>query len=294
MKIKYINKNFRNETISVVDLANTIIDDYHKMDLRLTLRQLYYQFVSRDLIANKQSEYKRLGGIVRDARLAGLIDWESIEDRTRSPVIWRHTETAETAVAGLKNTVAKNLWESQDLAVEVWIEKDALTGVIRTPCSQFDVPYFACKGYNSSSAAWLAGQRINRRDKPTVILHLGDHDPSGIDMTEDIIKRFEMFTGGKAIVERIALNMSQITKLNPPPNPTKMTDSRAQSYVERFGHKCWELDAINPADMQRMITKKIKTYIDFSEWNKTIDAQYEENHVLDELIYSWPEIRDRL
>lgn len=294
MKIAYIEKKFQSGTMQIIDKANDIISEYSDMGLSLTLRQLYYQFVSRDLIANKQSEYKRLGSIIRDARLAGLIDWRAIEDRTRAPVIWSHTESAEEAVESLAQAVDKDRWVNQVVAVEVWIEKDALTGVIRKPCSRWDVPYFACKGYNSSSAAWLAGQRILRRDKPTVILHLGDHDPSGLDMTNDTIKRFDMFTDGMASVDRIALNMDQIEEFNPPPNPTKMTDSRAEGYVEQFGYECWELDALNPQDMQSLIEQKIKEHIDFDEWGATAEVESEENRVLDELIFAWPRIRNTL
>jgi hypothetical protein len=243
---------------------------------------------------NAPPNYKWLGTIIRDARLAGLIDWKAIEDRTRKPVIRDHTESAEEAVKGLENKVDKDRWADQDVAVEVWIEKDALTGVIRKPCGRWDVPYFACKGYNSSSAAWLAGQRVLQRDKPTVILHLGDHDPSGIDMTNDTIKRFDMFTGGKASVDRIALNMDQIEEFDPPSDPAKMGDSRSHGYVEQFGYECWELDALNPQDMQSLIEGKIKEYIDFDKWGATAEIEFEENRVLDELIFAWPRIRNTL
>lgn len=294
MRIQYIKKNFMSATLAIIEQANDIIDEYRGMGLSLTLRQLYYQFVSRDLIANKQSEYKRLGSIIRDARMAGLISWRAIIDRTRTPMVWKHTENAEEAVESIKNAVCKDKWASQDTAVEVWIEKDALTGVIQSPCFEWDVPYFACKGYNSASAAWLAGQRILKRNKPTVILHLGDHDPSGIDMTNDTIKRFDVFTGGKATVNRIALNMDQIEEFNPPPNPTKMTDSRAKGYIEAFGYECWELDALDPPAMQALIENEIKKLIDFDRWHETANAEYEENCVLDELIYAWPDIREKL
>jgi len=83
-KIAYKDKNFSPSTLAVIDQANEIIDEYQTDGLKLTLRQLYYQFVSRALIANKQSEYKRLGSIINDARLAGLVDWKAIEDRTRN------------------------------------------------------------------------------------------------------------------------------------------------------------------------------------------------------------------
>lgn len=298
MLIAYIEKNFAASSLEIIDRANRIITDFDRMGLTLTLRQLYYQFVSKDWMPNKQTEYKRLGSIITDARMAGLIDWEAMEDRTRKPVIYSHTETAKEAVDDLAGMVDKDQWVNQERAVEVWIEKDALTGVIQRPCNQLDVPYFACKGYNSASAAWQAGQRILKRfednGQQTVILHLGDHDPSGIDMTHDIEKRFNIFTDGAATIDRIALNMSQIQQFNPPPNPTKLSDSRANSYVALYGMDCWELDALDPQSMQTLIEDNIKKYIDQALWDATKAEQKEENEKLDQLIEHFDYITDEI
>jgi hypothetical protein len=81
--IKYKDFNFRSASLSVIELANSIIAEYQAQGYDLTLRQLYYQFVARGIIPNSDAEYKKLGSVINDGRLAGLIDWDSITDRTR-------------------------------------------------------------------------------------------------------------------------------------------------------------------------------------------------------------------
>jgi hypothetical protein len=249
-KIAYKDKNFSPSTLAVIDQANSIIDEYQTDGLKLTLRQLYYQFVSRALIANKQSEYKRLGSIINDARLAGLVDWEAIEDRTRDLKRNSHWNDPGDIMQSVVSSFKLDHWENQQYRVEVWIEKEALVGVIATICDKLDVPYFACKGYVSASEMWNASQRFQYvyGDQKPVVIHLGDHDPSGIDMTRDIDDRQNIFDGG-AVMNRIALNFDQVEKYNPPPNPAKLSDSRASGYIAKYGAYSWELDALEPRTM---------------------------------------------
>ena len=122
---KFITKKFRSSTLAIIAQANGIIAEYQAMGFTLTLRQLYYQFVARDLIPNKQSEYKRLGETINNARLAGLIDWSAIEDRTRNvrrTAMWDNPQSILDAVAA---QYQENPWDTQKYAPEVWIEKDA-------------------------------------------------------------------------------------------------------------------------------------------------------------------------
>ena len=103
----------------------------------------------------------------------------------------------------------------------------------------------------------------------TLIIHLADHDPSGLDMTRDIGDRLRMFAGWKNHdIERIALNMSQIEEFTPPPNPTKLSDSRARAYIAEFGSNSWELDALEPRVIESLIERTLKQVIDDTEWEK--------------------------
>ena len=267
----FVPRNFSEGSLALIVAANQIIDEYQSEGFTLTLRQLYYQFVSRDLIENKQTEYKRLGSIINDARLAGLIDWSSIEDRTRNVrTVTTWTEPAEI-VKAVAAQYKEDLWDSQDHRVEVWVEKDALLGVIEPACRRLRVPFFACRGYTSQSEQYAAGKRFEEviyRGQVPIVIHLGDHDPSGIDMTRDNTDRLAMFAREEVEVRRIALNMAQIIEYEPPPNPAKETDSRAEGYIAKFGAKSWELDALDPKVIDALIEGEIRDFIDEDRWEK--------------------------
>lgn len=287
-KIAYIEKRFSKGSRKIIDDANLIITKYRNDGDSLTLRQLYYQFVSRDLIANKMSEYKRLGSIINDARMAGLIDWDAIEDRTRNlqSFYFGTLGSASSILESAASAHELDHWEDQENYVEVWIEKDALVGVIERVCNQWRVPYFACRGYNSQSEQHKAGKRLARRiseGKQVHILHLGDHDPSGIHMTKDNSDRLSMFSESDITLHRLALNMDQVKKFNPPPNPAKETDARFNGYVKKFGSSCWELDALEPKMIREILEKNVKKLIDHDVWAKTderCEAEKEEIYAI--------------
>ena len=269
MKIFYTAKKFGKTALAVIDHANHIISEYASQGYDLTLRQLYYQFVSRDLIANNDKEYKRLGNIISDARRAGLVDWDSIVDRTRylrkSPA-W---ESPQEIVAACAEQFDIDWWASQSIRPEVWIEKDALIGVLEVACRQWHIPYFSCRGYVSDSEIWAAAQRMAKwidQGQHPIVLHLGDHDPSGIDMSRDIADRLNLFARNEIDVRRIALTMPQIDEYQPPPNPAKITDARFQSYQETYGDESWELDALNPETIANLITDNVQPLIDRKAW----------------------------
>lgn len=275
-KICYVEKNFKSGSLAMIEQANKIVVDYQRQGFSLTLRQLYYQFVARDLISNKQMEYKRLGSVINDARLAGLIDWTAIEDRTRNLRKVSTWDTPNDILRSAASSFKLDLWENQDNYCEVWIEKDALVGVIEPTCNRKRVPFFACRGYSSQSEQWEAGQRIARRindGKSVTVFHLGDHDPSGLDMTRDNEERLRMFIAEHADasmfeIERLALNMDQVRTHNPPPNPAKMTDSRFGGYATKYGNKSWELDALEPKMIAALIGDNINSVIDDEQWQE--------------------------
>ena len=260
MKIAYQSKRFGLAALEKIERANDIIADYEAQGYDLTLRQLYYQFVSKALIANNEREYKNLGNIINDARLAGLISWKAIVDRTRHIRRLPSWSGAKEIVQACAGQFKLDRWEGQEYRPEVFIEKDALVGVIEGICNETDVPYFSCRGYTSQSAMWDAAQRMikyQENGQTPVIIHLGDHDPSGIDMSRDIQDRLNMFMEDPMEVIRVALTMDQVRQYNPPPNPTKLTDSRSQGYVEAYGNESWELDALSPEVITNLIRDEI-------------------------------------
>lgn len=298
MRIAFIDKRFNNATKAVVAQANVILSEYIEQGFRVTLRQLYYQFVARGLLPNTGAAYSRLGRIISEARLLGLIDWDAIEDRTRNLQRLSCWDSPRDMVASCRDQFRLDLWADQAVYIEVWIEKEALVGVIADTCDRLRVPYFACRGYVSQSEMFDSAVRriMPRLDDPDTscdsarIIHLGDHDPSGIDMTRDIRDRLRLFTGLPITVERIALTLEQIKKYKPPPNPTKQTDSRSADYNRRYGYECWELDALTPGVLDDLIRHAVEPHIEPRRWRQAEAREDDERYLLEHISKNWKRI----
>lgn len=267
----YVERRFSKDSEKIIEVADEICADYMRQGYTLTLRQLYYQFVARGHIPNSQLSYNRIGSIINDARLAGRIDWDAIEDRTRNLEELSTWGSPKEILEATAEQFRFDWWLDQPTRIEVWVEKEALVGVIERAAFKYRVPYFACRGYSSQSELWRAGNRFRahaRAGQSVVVLHLGDHDPSGIDMTRDNEERLRMFSGDGTVLEvhRLALNHDQVKKYRPPPNPAKMTDSRSAGYVAEFGKSSWELDALDPTVIDDLISRAIEYEIDNKAW----------------------------
>lgn len=332
-RIKYEDWKPKADALAVIRQADEIARSYRQQGYDLTLRQLYYQFVARALIPNTERSYKRLGSIVNQARMAGLLDWSYIVDRTRNLAGVGYFETPDELVRGLADYYSVDHWADQDTYVEVWVEKEALAGVVQRAARTWGVPYFSCRGYVSQSELWGAGQRLGQKiedGKRVLVLHLGDHDPSGIDMTRDIRDRLRTFTtqdflnahadiwtppatvkvsdieremkrkvGLSAVgiedaieVRRIALNMDQVDEYDPPPNPAKLTDSRVDGYIDRFGESSWELDALEPSVLDDLIQENIQGTIDFERWEVHDESERQERARLQYVADRWESLAE--
>lgn len=275
-KIKYLDHNFRANTMAMIGQVNGIIADYEEMGYSLTLRQVYYRMVAAALIPNSLKSYKRLGATINKAREAGLIDWEAIEDRTRALRGLPSWSSPESIVFGTIHRFHRDLWRTQDYRVEVWVEKDALSGVVGRTCNDLDVDYFSTRGYSSAPEVWKAAQRFDRYirgGQKVVVIHMADHDPSGLDMTRDIDDRLELFMTRYGDVKRIALNMDQVEEHQPPPNPAKMTDSRYGTYMAEHGTSSWELDALDPPVIDALIRAEVAKWCDQDLYDKEVARQ---------------------
>ena len=295
-KICYVEKNFRKPTLDQIATANAIIDEYAAQGFDLTLRQLYYQMVARGYIENSERSYKNFGNVIDDGRLAGLIDWDRIVDRTRNLRGNNHFADPAGIMTAAAASFRIDKWGRQSYRVEVWVEKDALIGVVEVACRRLDVPFFACRGYTSQSEMWGAAQRLKnwrRQGQTPVILYLGDHDPSGIDMTRDVADRMTLFAGGLK-VDRLALNWNQVEQYNPPPNPAKLTDSRAEGYIAKFGLSSWELDALDPTTLAGLIETAVETFRDEALWSEAVEEEEEGLRLLQEAADRWGDVADFL
>jgi len=247
--------------------AMTIVNEYQEQRIALTLRQLYYQLVARDIISNQQREYKRLGTLVTDARYCGLIDWRAIEDRVRVPKRAAQFDDLEDLVDAALRSYRLDRWQDQPYYVELFTEKDALSSILWPIADEHHIYFCVNRGYASATAIYDASKRLQAaiyKDQIPVVLYLGDHDPSGLDMVRDIFDRlYEILEVGRCLkVEHIALTWGQIEEYQPPPNPAKLSDSRAADYIAKHGEESWEVDALPPDTLYNVVHNAIKAYVD--------------------------------
>lgn len=275
MKEAYIEApRFHKSSLIMIEIIDSIVSEYQEQGYRLTVRQLYYQLVARDHIPNTVQSYDRTVALLTNARMAGLIDWDAIEDRTRGLVERNHWSSGGELLQTCANQYHEDLWSNQESRVFVIVEKEALAGVLEPVCKEWDIPLLPARGYPSATVLReLAKGRIMRASQEIVVLHLGDHDPSGIDMGRDLEERLGLFSRHRVHIDfrRIALNMDQVEEQQPPPNPAKTTDSRYGEYRAQFGNSSWELDALSPKYLHKLVETEVKGLIDFGLWNKKLE-----------------------
>lgn len=293
MKEAFRTVHFRNKTKGLIAKANEIIEELQAQGYTLTLRQLYYQLVARDIIKNNFRNYKSLGETMNLARLGGYTDWNAIEDRTRNLKGNAHWDSPEDIIKSSASQYLIDRWNRQPSRIEVWVEKDALVDVVRRACIPNDVNYFSCRGYTSQTAVYWAAKRLQRylaEGQEPIIIHLGDHDPSGVDMTRDISNRYEIFTGQELAIERIALNLNQVEQYDPPPNFAKESDSRYEGYRRQYGEDCWELDALDPRVIHELIETAINQNRDAKLWEEDTEQQEKEKGQLQKIADRYDEV----
>lgn len=323
-RICYVPKKFQPASLDIIASAVRICEHYAKQGYTLTLRGIYYKFIAQDLLPeswvdpvynsrnglppdtkNTVKNYKHLGDILNDARLAGLLDWNHMDDNVRALSQRPHWTSPKDILNASAQQFAIDKWAGQDYYVEVWVEKDAQVGVVQRAARALDLGHFACRGYVSQSEMHAAALRMMKHvvaGREVRIIHLGDHDPSGVDMTRDIENRIgSVFGCANFGVDRIALTMAQVKQYNPPPNPAKTTDARAAAYIEEYGEDSWELDALEPATLEALIYDAVKPYRDDALFAKLKEREDEMRAAL-QIVYEdaiqgdkrWPSIYDFL
>ncbi len=268
-----------------LDVINSIIKEYAAEGYKLTLRQLFYQLVSRDIIPNRVQEYAKLGTLLVKGRMAGVVDWEAIEDRIRIPFVPYWVHGVEHAIDDTINQYRLDRQDDQEVYIELWVEKDALSGVLKRITSHYHINLMVNRGYSSCTAMHDAYKRFARQEeagKQVHILYLGDHDASGLDMIRDIEDRLGEF-GVNPIVKPIGLTMEQIEKYNPPPNPAKITDPRAKWYIQKYGNTSWEVDALNPKVLHQLVKENVESLINMDTFREKILQEEKDKKKLEKM-----------
>jgi hypothetical protein len=264
MRLPFEAHSFSPASRVLIAHANEIVADLHARGFTLTLRQLYYQLVSRNVIPNRARAYKNLSAVVNDARWAGTMDVDALEDRLRRPVTPTDFENLNELVKAALASYRLPRWRGQSVYVEVWCEKDALSSVLEPVAQEFHITFMSNRGYSSFSAMHEAAQRLQtaaQEDKAVQILYLGDHDPSGKDMVRDIASRLRRFNCDLD-VRALALTKPQVLQYRLPPQPAKDTDARYDAYAAEHGTDVWELDALPPDALVGLVRSALAALVD--------------------------------
>lgn len=293
--IKYQHFNLRRSSYDLIDKVNVVIEEYQAEGYKPTLRQIYYQLVQANVIPNTQQSYDNLGVLIKKGRLMGLISWDAIEDRIRSISEWLIQPDQLQVLDGLESRLANDLWTPQNAYLEYWVEKDAQVQVVERACSKYRVPYMQCRGYMSWSEIYNAGNRFKEAyeaGKRVAMIHLGDHDPSGWDMTRDNEERLSVIAGFEVEVIRIALQTSQVRALNLPPQWAKVTDKRFEKYRQEYGEHSWELDALKPSYIAKLIDETTEGFItNQDKWDEVLADEAEKRKPLALLHERWDDVK---
>lgn len=257
---------FRNQRVSPrkrldIRIINDVLEEYRAMGYRLTLRQLFYQLVARDRIPNTLRQYSWLSQTCVFGRMNGLIDWDAIEDRLRKPDLQYYVSSISDALKDTIDQYKLDRQEEQPFNLEIWTEKDAVSNILRRVAYTYHIRLMVNRGYSSCSAMYEAANRMKNVLASTKILYVGDHDPSGLDMLRDINERLHEFELLDVDVVHVALRTQHVQEYNLPPNPAKVTDPRAKTYIEIFGEESWELDALPPNILEGLVDRAVKKYL---------------------------------
>lgn len=216
----------------------------------MTVRQVFYQATVRNIVEKSEAGYTKVQTDLVQMRRAGTLPYDWLADNTRWQRKPRTFYSVQQALDDTARLYRKALWADADAYVEVWLEKDALAGVVLPITAAYDVPLMVARGYASLSFLHSAAEYINELDVPVYIYHFGDFDPSGVNAGEKIEQTLkEMAPAADITFERVAVTPEQITAWDLPTRPTKATDSRAKN----FGTISVELDAIEPGQLRDLV-----------------------------------------
>ncbi|MFO7739825.1 MAG: hypothetical protein R6V46_15205 [Desulfatiglandaceae bacterium] len=274
-RINYKDTKLKKPVLSVIEQVNSFLDE--QPDYRFTVRQLFYQFISNNLMPNTRKTADKLSRDITKGRENGLIDWDRVVDRGRNLNQLGTWESPQEILKAAVESFRTDKWSQQAYWPEVWIEKQALLGVIQDVCEELEVPYYACRGFDSASMCWRAAYyRFDNLENTPIVLHFADHDPAGWAMTEDLRQRLNLYSmrSREILVERIALTKKQAKNFPSQPLKKPKQDKFVPRYVEETGCTVgWELDALNPAELIGLIRQTVLNLRDDTVWDESVKWQ---------------------
>lgn len=259
--------------------VNAIVDSEESA---ITIRHLFYRLVGLGVIEKTEKAYKALCAHLSRWRKNGEVPWDAFSDSTRWHIRPPMFDGIADALRRTRESYRRDLWATQPYYTEVWIEKDAIAGVIADITREFGVPLFVCRGFASLSSLYSASmvfKEVQKQGKAVVIYHCADYDPSGHAAADAIERTFEEDFDCAVNFERIAILPEHITEFSLPTRPTKESDSRSRNWT---GSECVELDSMPPAELRQLVEDAITSRIDSHAWKQIKKIEREEQRTLKE------------
>jgi hypothetical protein len=254
-KVRGRNKN----TINLIEAMRKIAEEAHP----ITGRGIGYKLFAAGLIPS-MNDMGRVYRALVHAREDGTIPWDWIVDETRDPESVQTWDSSAEMARGF--FFRRDLWQTQPKRVEVWSEKGTVRGVVWPVLAELGVTFQVLHGFNSATCMWNVSQNGND-DRPLIAFYIGDRDPSGMCMSEhDIPARLKKYGGHHVECRRIALTPEQTASLTSFPASDKSKDPRYKWFVQNYGERCWELDAMDPRALRDLVRAEITALIDPDLW----------------------------
>lgn len=251
------------KSVALLETAREVLAAHHPM----TVRQVFYQLVSRQVIENTRSQYQAVSNLLVEARKDGSIPWDWIEDRLRRPRYVPMWDGLADFAATACTAYRRDVWAEQPGYLEVWLEKDALSGIFRDALRPYGVTLNVARGYDGWDSIHSAAGRYGDGAGVTVF-YFGDFDPSGEDMVRSLRERLAFFECVPEVV-KCALTRADITRYNLPPDFTKKTDTRAAGFIARHGDVSVELDALPVDVLRQRVLEAVAARMDLKALERT-------------------------
>ena len=291
----------REPTLQILSAAIDILREEHPV----TVRHIFYCLVGQGILAKTEKDYKsKLVRIMTRARLSGLIPMNWIIDSSRRVLKVRLYDSVKSFLTETIKHYYRDTWKNQRAFILVWVEKEALANPLWEAVNYYNVSVFPAKGYNSWPHFLKAVKKMREMEKKDiVVLYLGDHDPSGIDIPSDIENRCRLMNLN-VIFKRIAITEEQIDEYKIPRLPLKKNpetdeydDPRAKKYIKKYGSWFVELDALKPSILKQIVRKKVEELLDLETFEGDLETEETEKGFLrdyllsefDDYMESWKE-----
>ena len=276
------------KSVRLVEAAQRILAEIHPASVRAVCYRL---FIDGFIASMDKANTNRVSAQLTWAREQGVLPWDWIVDETRAPERTSTWTDAESIMASCLRNYRRDNWREQPYWVELWSEKGTVRGTLSPILDDYGITFRVMHGHGSATAVYAAADETKGSPKPLTILYVGDHDPSGMHMSQiDLPRRLARYGGNTEIIRVAIAAMDTASSAGVPSFAAKTADPRHAWYVEHFGGRCWELDALNPVVLRNRVKEQVLCRLDLAAWQHGLMIETAERDSMTGFFARWPSI----